>query len=176
VRHQIPLDPTSGALWVITTDFLVTLRSGDFKAIAVKEAKDLSDSRAIDKLEIERRYWHRRGVPWGIVTNLQVKNIFTKNLAWILNADQSIYLDIGGSNIDVKVYRELALLQRDHPQIPIRMGCTVIDQHLGYRPGTSLASLRRLLGKKIIRVDLYSKRIQELPAHAFVLTGGALLP
>jgi hypothetical protein len=171
---KYPLDPTSGTLWVITTDFLVTSRSGNFEAIAVKQEEELSNDRAIEKLEIEWCYWQKRNVPWQIITNRQVKCTFTRNLAWILDADQSLYLDVGGSNIDVKVYCELIQMQREQPLMPIRVVCTVIDQHLGYRPGTALASLRRLLGAKIIHVDLYAKKIQELPAQAFDLNRGLL--
>lgn len=171
VEH--PVDRHSGALWVITTDLLVTLRTdncSELIAIAVKESKDLADSRTLEKLEIERRLCERREIPWYLVTELQVKNTFTQNLAWMLNYEdlkknKPIYSDVDL----LRINDNLAAEQVVHPQIPICRLCEIVDQKLGYEVSTTLGALRRLMAQKIIRVDLTKRCLQELPAKDFII-------
>ena len=82
IREQFPLDRAStiiiagelgvrhpaanGVDIVMTTDLLVTLAVGGLRAIAVKTKADLARKRVRQKLEIERVYWERRGVPWTL--------------------------------------------------------------------------------------------------------------
>ena len=173
VRH--PVDPVSSALWVITTDLLLTVRAAhgvETVAYAVKEATALADERTLEKLEIERRYWERRDVPWSVLTNQQVKTTYTRNLAWMLDVDHSSMENAPRNNIDVVIQRELAAEQRTKPQTPVRLACGAIDRKLGRRPGTALAALRRLLGTKLVRADLRTRFLQELPVGAFSISGG----
>jgi hypothetical protein len=173
VKH--PVDPASGALWVITTDFLVTQkhagRNEEIIAYTVKQANELNKERTLEKLEIERRYWERREVPWKIITDQQVKSIFTKNLSWILNSDGvpvngNRYIDDG----DMK--DQLAIERNANPETPIRLICKIIDHNLGYKSGSALAALRRLLGNKLVTVNLHERSIQDLPSKFFSIKGG----
>jgi len=168
VKH--PVDPSSGALWVLTTDLLVTLkhagRPAETVAYAVKQAEELAKGRTLEKLEIERRYWERHEVTWKIITDRQVKNIFTRNLSWILGSDGfpmngNRYLD------DAAMKDQLAIERNAHPETPIRLICRNIDHKLGFQSGIALAALRRILGKKLITVSLDERCIQDLPAQLF---------
>lgn len=95
IREQYPLDrdvtraiavemhidhprcTKSGTEIVMTTDLLVYVkrarRTTQF-ARSVKYQSDLSSSspRVIEKLELERRYWTRKGVDWAIITDEQI--------------------------------------------------------------------------------------------------------
>jgi hypothetical protein len=173
VKH--PIDPSSGALWVLTTDLLVTLKHAgspaETVAYAVKQSEELAKERTLDKLEIERRYWERHEVTWKILTDRQVKGPFTRNLSWILGSDGSPihcnrYFD------DAVIKDQLAIERNAHPETPIRIICRNIDHKLGYKSGIALASLRRLLGKKLITVNLHEKCIQDLPAQLFSILEG----
>lgn len=65
VKH--PTDPKTKLPVVMTTDFVITTAEGLAsvrKARAVKQAKDLSDGRVMQKLDLERIYWKRRKVDW----------------------------------------------------------------------------------------------------------------
>lgn len=173
VRH--PVDPVSGALWVITTDLLVTRRAShgtETVAYAVKQAKELADDRTLEKLEIERRYWERREVPWSVPTNKQVKTPYTRNLAWILDSGQPGVEDPVHGSADAAVCHELAIQKRERPHAPARIACGAIDQKLGRRAGTALAALRRLLAAKVVRADLRARFLQELPVESFSISGG----
>ncbi|MGO9952488.1 MAG: TnsA endonuclease N-terminal domain-containing protein [Dissulfurispiraceae bacterium] len=171
-----PVDPHSGALWVLTTDIVITVRTSDgteLFAYAVKDAEALCEKRTLEKLEIERRYWERHEVQWSILTNQQVKCTFTKNLAWILSSYGLSHIGSSSQNLDLNlIRRELATGQLTHPQMPIRLLCSTVDRRLNYRSATTLGVLRQLLGAKVIGVDLHARHLQDLPARSFLLKGG----
>lgn len=72
---------------VMTTDAFLTIdgTGDDPRRVVrtVKEIKDLCDLRTLEKLEIERQYFHYHGIDdWGIVTDLELKK-FEKEIAEI---------------------------------------------------------------------------------------------
>ncbi len=80
IKH--PIDPKTKEPIVMTTDFLIN--TGD-KLIArtLKMSDDLESRRVIEKFEIERVYWQKRHVDWGIVTEAQIPNKLVKNIDYI---------------------------------------------------------------------------------------------
>lgn len=173
IRH--PIDPHSGALWVLTTDFLLTIKNNsgtELIAWTVKQADHLGDERTLEKLEIERRYWELRQVEWRILTDLQLKNQFTNNLAWIFDMD-SVY-NPRNSTIDEMLLREISCVKLREPYIPVKKACSIIDEQSGNQQGDSLAALRRLLWNKKIHVNLNLRKIQDLPVREFEVTKGVL--
>ena len=78
---QHPCYP-NGQPVVLTTDFLITLKDSDGKttqvARTVKYVRDLT-RRTLEKFEIERGYWAKRRVDWGIITENDLPAILTKN-------------------------------------------------------------------------------------------------
>jgi hypothetical protein len=88
VRH--PKYPRSGTPLVMTTDFLLTIADGTgrhrLEAWSIKSADELrSRSRrsVLAKLEIERRYWLRRGVLWWLFTDKDFNPTVVDNLDWL---------------------------------------------------------------------------------------------
>lgn len=84
IRH--PQVDKSECPWVMTTDLLLTLTPSSthkHSAIACKPANKLSDKRVLQKLELERQWWHSLGIPWFLVTDLQIPRIETENLFWL---------------------------------------------------------------------------------------------
>ena len=136
----------------MTTDLLVTergLNSNREIAFAVKDAEELCNERVLEKLEIERRFWERREIPWRILTDQQVKCTFTKNLSWILDSDDLNWEKLCCLNPDLdRIRHELAEGQRINPQMPMRLLCGAVDQRLGYKKATTLGVLRKLLQKR----------------------------
>ncbi|MGO3694037.1 TnsA endonuclease N-terminal domain-containing protein [Marinobacter sp.] len=62
IRHP----EVGGYTQVMSSDFVVdfSASSGARRmAIQVKSSSDLKDSRTIEKLELERRYWQQKGLP-----------------------------------------------------------------------------------------------------------------
>ena len=42
------------------------------KARTIKRKEDILDSRVLEKFEIERRYWEKQDISWGIVTEEEI--------------------------------------------------------------------------------------------------------
>ncbi|WP_229442995.1 TnsA endonuclease N-terminal domain-containing protein [Massilia psychrophila] len=88
MRH--PRYPCSTTPVVMTTDFLLTVVSGSgarsLAAWSIKSADELRGRHrkaVLAKLEIERRYWLQRGVPWYLFTNEGFDQTVIDNLDWI---------------------------------------------------------------------------------------------
>ena len=62
----------------MTTDFLLTINNGQgvFEvAHTIKMKDELLKERILEKFEIEREYWHRKEIDWGIVTEEEPKTM-----------------------------------------------------------------------------------------------------
>jgi hypothetical protein len=88
IRH--PSYPRSGVPVVMTTDFLLTqidkFGKRSFVAISIKSADELSGRNrksVLAKLEIERRYWLRCGIPWYLFTSAEIDKTVIDNLEWL---------------------------------------------------------------------------------------------
>ncbi|WP_317853404.1 TnsA endonuclease N-terminal domain-containing protein [Lysinibacillus sphaericus] len=81
-----PIDNISNTIIPMTTDFLITLiknKSRVYLARTVKPCKDLEEPRIIEKFEIEREYWEKKGIDWGIITERELPTGLVKNIQWI---------------------------------------------------------------------------------------------
>ncbi|MBD0363546.1 MAG: TnsA endonuclease N-terminal domain-containing protein [Coleofasciculus sp. C3-bin4] len=43
----------------------------------------MENERTIEKFEIERQYWLKRNISWGIVTERELPPALAKNIDWI---------------------------------------------------------------------------------------------
>lgn len=141
-----------GVNQVMTSDFLIDTVETDRPQLAlqVKYTKDLEDRRTIEKLELERRYWLSKGIPWFIVTENDISRDATKNIEWfspILN--DSVELD------DLHRFRSLyenyCLTLNEERLVAI---APKIDLDEGLEPGESLYWLRHLLGRRYFLFDI----------------------
>ena len=80
IRH--PRDTVSRFPYVMTTDFVITTKSG-VVARSVKLSSELEKPRVQEKLEIERVFWKRRNVEWRIVTEKEIDFQKARNLEWV---------------------------------------------------------------------------------------------
>lgn len=91
IKHSI--DNENDTFIPMTTDFFITVKYNNkfhYFARTVKPIKELGDPRVIEKFEIEREYWERKGISWGIVTENEINRTFSKNINWV---HKSYYLD-----------------------------------------------------------------------------------
>ena len=72
VKHPKTTDGPESADWVMTTDFLITLRKNygtiELLAVAIKSDNEITKKRSLELLAIERAYWVARGVNWLLIT------------------------------------------------------------------------------------------------------------
>ena len=69
----------------MSTDFLVNTAKKDFPkfAVQVKHSESLNNPRIIEKLELERRYWKQKNVPWFLFTERDIPRIVARNIEWL---------------------------------------------------------------------------------------------
>lgn len=81
-----PKDPKTNEPIVMTTDFLITINNnGKYVEVArtIKSKDDLINKRILEKFEIERLYWKRKEIDWGIVTENEINKIIAHNISFV---------------------------------------------------------------------------------------------
>ncbi|MBQ0137980.1 MAG: heteromeric transposase endonuclease subunit TnsA [Kurthia sp.] len=157
IKH--PADPKTGEPIVMTTDFLLTVNKGEDSvelARTIKMKDELLKERILEKFEIERVYWEKRGVDWGIVTELEIPKTLARNISYIHD-----YYDIqqydAFQNIDWQTIEDLSmellkrLLDKDSS---IREITSVFDKEVHLPLGSGMTLFYHLLVQKIIQIDM----------------------
>jgi hypothetical protein len=156
IRH--PADPKTRHPVVMTTDFLVTVAypgQPAEQARALKPVSQLSQTRVLEKLELERRYWHNRNIDWGIVTPREIPRTVSNNMHLLrsyfrLEDRLSLQEDV---SVIASVLTERV---KTNPDTPLRQIASDCDRQLGFGPGTSLAVAYHLLATRQWRVDMHT--------------------
>ncbi|WJQ81934.1 TnsA endonuclease N-terminal domain-containing protein [Brevibacillus brevis] len=150
VKH--PIDPQNKDLKVMTTDFLITFQDGSEYAVSFKPFKSIT-AREIEKMEIERIYWARRGITWELVTDKDCPKIFAKNIDYVHSPYYLKDYHISDSTV-VKAKRlmEPMIMKRQSKLTEIT---DIVDDRLGLIPGSSLTIARHLIITKqwVINMD-----------------------
>jgi hypothetical protein len=156
---EYPVDKQSKFPFVLTTDFMITVRDGDRTydiARTVKPSAELDKSRVIEKFEIERRYWAAKEIDWGIVTEKEIPLTLVKNIEWLhpaykLEATPETSLPqlllIGDLLKD-----RLRISKKSIVEITARL-----DDELRLIPGTGLKIFIHLVARKEILLDMNNK-------------------
>ena len=152
---------------VMTTDFLLDVRGQDpwlsFElppgdgarqlAIAVKPDDVFFSMRALDKLEIERRYWTDRRVEWLLLTECQLSRARMLKLQWLM---EWFWLDhMERSRIPAFLSGCGTVLAH----LEVARGGTAgrflsqLDRTYGWPPGTALSMVRHLAAHKRVLMD-----------------------
>jgi len=82
---KYPINQDSKDPYILSTDFLLTLKDTDqttYLAVAIKPAKDLQDKDVLARLEIERLWYMALDVPWRLVTDRQINKQVSRNIKW----------------------------------------------------------------------------------------------
>lgn len=157
IKH--PTDPKTNEPIVMTTDFLLTVDKGEGRvelARTIKMKDELLKERVLEKFEIERVYWKKRGVDWGIVTELEIPKTLARNISYIHD-----YYDIqqydAFQNISPQSIEDLAmeLLKRVlDTDKSIREITNVFDKEVHLSLGSGMTLFYHLLAQKIIQIDM----------------------
>jgi hypothetical protein len=117
---RYPRYPKTTLPYVMTTDFLLTVREpdGSFKSVArtVKYRSDLvgkGSKRTLEKLDVERRFWNSQGVDWTIVTDEFFTPDLIKNLG-LLRKYSKLHRDLMKTPLHIK-FIECLESSREYP-------------------------------------------------------------
>ncbi|WP_256858876.1 TnsA endonuclease N-terminal domain-containing protein [Solemya velum gill symbiont] len=148
IRHP----EVRGQIQVMSTDFLVDTNKPERPrmAIQVKTSSDLSNPRTIEKLELERRYWALKEVPWYLLTEKQIPKTVTKNIAWLYPA-QLVLDGIEDTLNMASLYLSCFI---NHPALLISQVAMMLDQAYLLSPGESLQKIRSLLALRVFLFDI----------------------
>jgi len=172
IKEQYALDPNvtskiaieakikhpvfEGDLHIMSTDFLVCMKNGSNPRIAfqVKPSELLSNKRVIEKLEIERRYWARKNIPWYLITEKEIPQVLTENVRWL----QSTLCNISKiSNLEEKLDLFLQFSEKVNLSDSIIDFTKQLDLAYDFEIGESLLEVRQLIAWRYIQVDLTKK-------------------
>lgn len=152
-QAKIPHPAASGYHQIMSSDFFVDLSTStgpQSMAIQVKVSSDLMDPRTVEKLEIERRYWKRKGIPWYLITEKQMPSTVMANLDLLYSARlQDESLEVLFQSLPIYV-STLA----DNPNTRLPDIGMLIDHSYSLEPGTSLARLRALAALRVLTFDI----------------------
>jgi hypothetical protein len=156
----------SGVKQYMSSGFLVNttdLERPKF-VLQAKYADALNDPRTIEKLEIERRYWVEKDVPWQIVTEKEIPSVVFKNINWLYPAKRDEILH--------ETLIERAQFFTHHfqkkPNSLVIDVCKTLDVAYELPPGESLKEIRQLLARRGFLFDLFTP-ITKLKANQLTL-------
>jgi len=148
VRHPA----ANGVDVPVTTDLLVDFRCGRRVAIAVKPAGELGKRRVLEKLEVERAAWGRRGVEWKLVVGSDVPRAERLNMqeraTWAFMQGVSSPNEVGWDEVADVMLVELA----DAATGRIVDLCKAAERLHGWVAGTALSALKRLRARNLVEV------------------------
>lgn len=138
----------------ISSDFLVNTTFSDESKLAlqVKSSSALDDKRTVEKLEIERRYWLSKNIPWYIVTEKEIPQVVTKNIDWLYSSIGQI--DEGIISIDQ--LRFYAQFFEENPNKTLIEICKELDQAYELPLGESLREVKYILAKRYFTFDIFT--------------------
>ncbi len=166
ISHPPKNDPENPQ--VITTDFLVTtqLPMGTKEyARTIKYSTDLASRRVLEKFEIERVYWSRRNINWGIVTELDIDSVLSENVKTIhtyLDLENN-YPEIQSSMVEKAKKIMAPLVGQDLPIWEIGKIC---DEKLSLKAGMGLTIAQHFIASRQWKADL----TQPFPFEQLVTT------
>ncbi|HEX6749196.1 MAG TPA: TnsA endonuclease N-terminal domain-containing protein [Longimicrobium sp.] len=152
-------DRKSGKPHPVTTDLVLSRRVGSGEVTQVRSCKrsgDLGGSRTLQKLEIERQYWLRRGIEWKLVTERDLPDPLIRNLRWLHPFVQPSSVGIASEHLAYLI-KNLHRRIQDQREKSLAYICTECDRSLGTEPGGHLALARHAVASRQWRVDLHAE-------------------
>lgn len=154
IRH--PVDRRTKCPIVLTSDFFLTRNchlNTQYVARTAKYLVDLLKLRTLEKLEIERRYWERRNIPWGIVTEQALPMVLIHNVKWLhpyFHLNDLYPMTKQVVNETTLRLTEMIIKNR----APLREVARLCDAELGFKHGNALAVCRHLIANGYWRADM----------------------
>lgn len=151
----------------MSTDLVAVFAEGAHPqrlAVAVKPWKKLASRRVLEKLEIERRYWARREVPWQIATEHEFPKVMIANLAHLYGYRSLERYDVPKEDREVAavlayLYDQLVATTG----IAVEQVCRAADTRLHLPRGASITLAWHAVSTKKWRVDLSTPLKGHLP-------------
>ncbi len=160
---EYPVNKKSNVPYVLTTDFMLTVKQGK-KPVQIartfKMTKDLGKKRTIEKLELERRYWDKQDVDWAIVTEQEISKIFASNIEWIYPAYRWELPEMQ-NNGNCYYFSNILKERLRNKKFKISTIAATLDNDMDLEIGTSLSLFKHLVARKEIIIDMLQPKIAD---------------
>jgi len=143
-----------GVPHIMTSDFVVNTTNAQRSkfVLQAKYSEALQDARTIEKLELERRYWLQKSVPWMLITEKDIPNIVFQNISWLYPAQRE--------ELDAETIQELVAMYAHHfnraPSKSLIDIAKQLDAAYALPAGQSLLEIRQLLAKRCFLFDIFN--------------------
>lgn len=168
IRH--PVYPGTHIPTVMTVDFLVVLQEQGgqvIRAFNCKRVDGIDHENELGKLEIERNYFDRAGVPHHLVFDRCLNQQKVENLEWC----RSAFINDEGTYETPNAFAELhqRFLQdlSRQPSGNLSEFCANYELRTGTKPGTGLRIARALIWRHDLLTDLATADLAFQPAAMF---------
>lgn len=144
--------PRSGRyLNPVTTDLLIR-KDTSWIARAVKTSRDLQNERTLEKLEIERIYFSRRGIDWKIVTEKEINRDLVQNLNWLWHGESPEFVF---PDLQLLLEAEFFFLQLyEDDRLPFPHLIDLVESRFSFPPGSAVCIFKNLIRQGKIQIDL----------------------
>ena len=144
---------------VLTVTYLITKVDNNhvpyYEARVVKTSSELEKKATIERLELLRRYFEKKDIDFGIVTEKEIDKQTARNIAWALTAyDIYDYPDIN-SNFAYLKEDMLSLLKS--PTATFQSVFSKLERSYQLKEGMGLILFKHLLATKQIWMDMGKK-------------------
>ncbi|WP_336151306.1 TnsA endonuclease N-terminal domain-containing protein [Acinetobacter ursingii] len=163
INNGIKHPNVRGINQVMTSDFLVDSSSHKQFVIQVKPLSELKNPRTIEKLEIERKYWQSKNIPWYIITEKELNPTVLDNIKWLYTSltDTEDYTQL------LNALNNFEFICQQNKQMGLLDICKLIDREYQQDIGQSLADLKQLMAHRLIKFDI-TKRFKDLQVQDLI--------
>jgi hypothetical protein len=141
---------------VMLTTFLITAIDEQGKeyqyARTIKDAAELEKNQTIERLELQRRYWHSRNIDFGIITPRDIPFQLSKNIEWVLSSLD--VEDYGLTELEMDQYANHFLRFLSIKDDSINSLISVFEKEMQIDTGTGLLVFRYLIAKRRVHINL----------------------
>jgi hypothetical protein len=170
IREQFPLNrddtlriskeaqlwhPSQGGVnLVMSSDFLVnsTSKIQPKFAIQAKYSEALKDPRTIEKIEIERRYWQLKKIPFFLVTEKEIDKVVVSNIEWLYGVRG--YFDEIITDELLLLFKNMKEYFGRYPNRKVVDICKEYDNAYEQELGKSLYDIRLMCAARLITFDI----------------------
>lgn len=149
---------SNGLIHTMSSDFLVNTSSPlqPKFVLQAKYAQAIQDPRTIEKLELERRYWQQKDVPWLIITDQDIPKVVFQNINWLYPAQRD---DLNEETI-LDRHKFYSFQFQQYPDKTIIEIAKKLDVEYKLSIGESLLEIRQLLARRCFLFNILTSTIK----------------
>lgn len=144
---------------IFTVSFLITKKGNNGESFEqvriIKQSSELEKQATIQRIELQRRYFEKKRIDFGIVTELEINKQLARNIGWALNAyDIQDYPDLISNMFFMKNDMLEYLLD---PTDSFQRIFTRLEKTYQLDEGLGLILFKHLIATKVVKMKLNRK-------------------